>query len=148
MLEPWVSAWSRLVYSRLHHEPFDPATQTWEFVSTGPLSGANGALPWVIFSRDIALFEREFPGLRVLRVEVCCPFRYLLSGGLSMRSLVPSFTFAFWRRVERALHGVMPRWGMFAFIVLEKSDRESVTGGVEKLAKRGLTEAGDSVANK
>ena len=25
MIEPWTTAWSRLIYTRLHHEPFDPA---------------------------------------------------------------------------------------------------------------------------
>lgn len=127
MMEPWVSAWSRVVYQRLHHEPFDAATRSWEFESSGPLSGANTALPWIVFGRDRELFEREFPRLAVLRVEPCCPFRYILSGGVSMRAWAPSGTFAFWRWLEQALGGAMPRWGLFALIVLEKQDREFTT---------------------
>src|SRR5262245_49503778 len=60
MVEPWVTAWSRLIYTHLHHEPFHPEASTWEFSSTGPLSGANGALPWILFERDREIFEREF----------------------------------------------------------------------------------------
>src|SRR5262249_31802772 len=26
MIEPWVTPWSRFVYTRLHHEPFQPET--------------------------------------------------------------------------------------------------------------------------
>jgi hypothetical protein len=61
MIEPWVTPWSRLVYTRMHHEPFVPAAAQWEFLTTGPLSGANGALPYILFSRDRAQFELEFP---------------------------------------------------------------------------------------
>lgn len=38
MIEPWVTSWSRLIYTRLHHEPFCPEANEWEFPSTGPLS--------------------------------------------------------------------------------------------------------------
>jgi hypothetical protein len=52
MIEPWVTPRSRFVYSRLHHEPFEPETPSWELPASGPLSGANDALPWIIFARD------------------------------------------------------------------------------------------------
>src|SRR5579871_4206397 len=45
MIEPWVSTWSRPIYSGLHHEPFQPDAKDWNFPAAGPLSGANGALP-------------------------------------------------------------------------------------------------------
>src|SRR5262249_24974746 len=31
MLEPWNTPWSRLIYTRLHHEPFDPSAAEWGF---------------------------------------------------------------------------------------------------------------------
>ena len=31
MIEPWVTPWSRFIYNRLHHEPFDPETPFWSF---------------------------------------------------------------------------------------------------------------------
>lgn len=49
MIEPWNSTWSRWVYTHFHHEPYQPDAERWEFPSTGPLSGANGALPWIVF---------------------------------------------------------------------------------------------------
>src|SRR5262249_50646717 len=61
MIEPWVTLWSAVVYRNLHHEPFQPDASTWEFPTTGPLSGANGALPWMIFERDRTQFALEFP---------------------------------------------------------------------------------------
>jgi SAM-dependent methyltransferase len=120
MIEPWVSAWSRFVYGRLHHEPFRPEARQWEFPSTGPLSGANGALPWIVFVRDRREFEAEFPQLAIEKIEPSLPFRYLLSGGVAMRSLMPGFTEPVWASLEKALEPVMPRLAMFAFISLRR----------------------------
>ena len=61
MIEPWVRSWSRLVYRLLHYESFQLDARDWGFPGSGPLSGANGALPWIILQRDRARFEREFP---------------------------------------------------------------------------------------
>lgn len=121
MVEPWVSPWSRLVYTRLHHEPFHPESREWEIQGGGPLSGANGALPWILFVRDRKRFEREAPGWRIRSIEPIMPFRYLVSGGISLRSLVPAANFPLWRGLERVLHPFRDRLAMFAHVVLERS---------------------------
>jgi SAM-dependent methyltransferase len=120
MVEPWVTGWSRIVYRYLHHEPFEPAAPEWEFPSEGPLSGANGALPWIVFQRDRLRFEREFPDWSIERVEPLMPVRYLLSGGVSFRSLMPGFAFGFWRLAEKALSPIMGGIAMFALVVLRR----------------------------
>jgi SAM-dependent methyltransferase len=117
-IEPWVSPWSRIIYTKLHHEPFDPESPDWTFSGEGPLSAANGALPWMVFERDRAKFEAEFPELRVHSIQPLMPFRYLICGGISMRNLMPSFTFPLWRGIESALPARM--WAMFALIVIER----------------------------
>jgi SAM-dependent methyltransferase len=121
MVEPWRTPWSSLVYHSLHHEPFDPAASAWEFAASGPLSGANGALPWIVFERDREQFVREFPCLRVALVRPLMPFSYLVSGGLSMRGLTPAWSYRGWRLFEGLLDRWRSRLGMFAQIVLEKT---------------------------
>jgi len=123
MVEPWVTAWSRLVYSKLHHEPFRPEANEWQFPSSGPLSGANGALPWIIFERDRTRFEREFPEFKIEFVELTMPFRYLVSGGVSMRALMPGWTFGLWRWLENRLRSQLGQLAMFAYVVLRKRNR-------------------------
>jgi SAM-dependent methyltransferase len=120
MIEPWVSTWSQPIYSRLHHEPFDPGARDWAFPAGGPLSGANGALPWIIFQRDRREFEYEFPGLQIQTVRPFMPFRYLVSGGVSMRQLMPAATFDLWRRLEGCLSKWPHHWSMFALIQLAR----------------------------
>jgi SAM-dependent methyltransferase len=124
MIEPWVSAWSTFAYSRFHHEPFEPGATEWDFPRGGPLSAANMALPWIMFVRDRDRFERECPEFRILSIRPFMPLRYLLSGGVSVRSLVPAWTFGLWRAIEHGLDPWRDRLGMFAHIVLERIDAE------------------------
>lgn len=120
MIEPWATGWSKFIYQHFHNEPFVVDTPDWEFAASGPLSGANGALPWIIFQRDRAIFKAEFPEWNISRITPFMPFRYLLSGGVSMRSLTPAWSFSAWSGLERLLNPRMSQLGMFAHIVLTK----------------------------
>lgn len=121
MVEPWVGGWSRFVYRHLHHEPFKSEAKEWSFEGTGPLSSANTALPWIVFVRDRRKFECDFPLLKIERIRPFLPFCYLLSGGMSMRSLMPAFTYPLWKRFERLLESRMDRAGMFMFVSVVRS---------------------------
>jgi hypothetical protein len=122
MVEPWVTPWSRFVYSRFHHEPFEPDARSWELSTYGPLSGANDALPWIIFARDRLKFEQEFPDWRIETIKPIMPFRYLVSGGVSLRALVPGWSFGLWRHIEKAVASWSNQLAMFAYILLRHPD--------------------------
>lgn len=117
-VEPWNTGWSRLVHERLHHEPFIPEADSWEFSSDGPLSGANAALPWIVVQRDRPRLEAEFQ-LRVVDVKPFMPFRYLASGGVSMKSLQPRWTYGIWRTVDES-RLFAERMALFAVIAIER----------------------------
>ena len=76
------------------------------------------AMPWIIFERDRRIFEREFAEFHIQTIEPMMPFRYLLSGGVSMRQLMPAWTYSFWRYMERFFRPCMSSSAMFAKIVL------------------------------
>lgn len=119
MIEPANTLWSRFIYKNFHHEAFDPRTG-WQFESKGPLSTANGALPWIIFHRDRDEFEKNYPQLTVIKTRIHTPFRYLLSGGFTLRQLAPSWSYGIVKGMERLLSPLNRRIGMFETIVLEK----------------------------
>jgi len=120
MIEPWRTDWSEFIYTRLHYETCEATASSWEGEPGKPLSNANNALPWIIFHRDLAQFRREFPHWEIRVILPMMPFVYLLSGGVSLRSLAPSWTYAPFRAIERGLQPWMNRLAMFALIVLEK----------------------------
>jgi len=122
MIEPWVTPWSRFVYTRLHHEPFRTDAADWSFASTGPLSGSNSAMPWIVFVRDRNKFETLFPELSIERIRPFLPFRYLVSGGVGLRSLMPGITHDVWAGLECMLESQMPNLAMFAFVSLRRSE--------------------------
>jgi len=122
MIEPWFSVWSGFIYRHLHHELFEPKSETWEFPRRGEDDTANGALPWILFKRDVDQFRSEFPEWRTVSIQPFMPFSYLISGGLQTRRLMPGFLFSAWQRVEAAVSGSSGRLAMFAHIVLERSE--------------------------
>lgn len=119
MIEPANTVWSRFIYKNFHHEPFD-TTEQWKLEQERPLSIANGALPWIIFSRDQEHFNKAFPYLRIVRTDHHTPLLYLLSGGLTLRQLVPSCTYPVFKFLERVLSPFNSLFGMFQTIELQK----------------------------
>ena len=103
MIEPFVSPLSRVIYTRLHHEPFDPDMEGWKLEGCGAMSTANDALPWMVFVRDRHQFERRFPDLEIVEVEPHTVLLYLLSGGLSYRGIAPAALFPLVARAEEML---------------------------------------------
>jgi SAM-dependent methyltransferase len=115
MIEPANSAWGRFIYKNFHHEPFEPEGG-WTIPPSGPLSGANGALPWIVFVRDYPVFQQKFPELKLEVVEYRNPLLYLLSGGVSYRQLLPDFTYGFVSFLDRLLPRISKQFSMFMLI--------------------------------
>jgi SAM-dependent methyltransferase len=121
MIEPANTPWARFIYKNFHHEGFDPKGG-WELTKTGPLSQANGAMPWMVFVRDRAMFEREFPRLKIVSLRNHTPMRYLISGGLTLRQLLPGFAYPVVRALEYLFSPANNLLGMFMTVIIEKSN--------------------------
>jgi hypothetical protein len=115
MIEPANSIWGRFIYKNFHHEPFNPEGD-WTIPIAGPLSGANGALPWIVFIRDNQIFRKKFPDLKIESIEYLNPFTYLLSGGVSRKQLLPDFTYNTVRILDKILPKVSSQLSMFMVI--------------------------------
>ena len=120
MIEPANTPWARFAYTNFHHERFDQ-NSSWELSKTGPLSQANGAIPWIIFVRDRATFESEYPLLKIVSLRHHTPLRYLISGGFTLRQLLPGFTYPVVRALEWLLSPADNLLGMFMTIIIEKN---------------------------
>lgn len=103
-----------------HHESFDPRARVWSFESCGPLSGANGALAWMVFQRDYNTFQALFPNLSLQRYEPRYPLRYWLIGGLNSWTLMPPFLYRSIASLEHFLLKLSERFGSFVEVELVK----------------------------
>jgi SAM-dependent methyltransferase len=91
-IEPYFGPAAQFLFKRLHaSETFDTAATSWDSdPAAGPFSRANQALSYIVFVRDRDRFAREFPQLELLTDRPHTHLRYLLSGGVNFRQLVPN----------------------------------------------------------
>jgi SAM-dependent methyltransferase len=119
LIEPahtWL--WSRL-YRAFSAEPYDE-TREWGFPPSGRFSGANVPQAWIVFVRDRARFDAEFPALAVRQLRHHTAFLYLLSGGIWFHGLVPAWSYPAFAALEKLLTPLMPRLASQVTVVLEK----------------------------
>jgi SAM-dependent methyltransferase len=125
ILEPYYGPAATFVYRRLFRtEGFEKEVPTWETPSSGPMHGANQALSYIVFVRDRARLEGHFPSLRLIHREPVGNYlRYLCSGGLNFRQIVPDFATPLLRAIEWAA-SPCNRWlALHHVLVLKKIDR-------------------------
>ena len=124
LIEPYYGPFSRFVHSRIHaHEIFDTSPLEWQAKpgTSGPMSGANQALSYLVFVRDREQFLAEFPGLELLEIKPINNYlRYLMSGGLNFRQLLPSFMGPVLSAVEQILRPLNGFLALHHVIVLRK----------------------------
>ncbi len=113
----WISA---PILRYAHHEHYDPWARQWQFAADGPLSGANGALAWIVFQRNRELFQNQFPQLRLRHYKPHSPLSYWLAGGLKSWSLLPGPFYPFARRLDKWLARLSPQLCSFVSIELER----------------------------
>ncbi|MBR9860491.1 class I SAM-dependent methyltransferase [bacterium] len=119
MSEPCTTWWSKIIFKNFHHEPFNEKGD-WTIPGTGPMSDANGALPWIVLNRDQKRFKTTFPKLEIEKIKLHSPMSYMLSGGVSMKQLVPSWSYKPILAIEKLMTSIVPGFAMFQFIKIRK----------------------------
>jgi len=124
LIEPHGGFCSALLHRHLHSdERFLPDAPSWQTSDIGgPLSGANQALAYIVFERDIARFKNQY-GEHLEIVHRSCSLnglRYLLSGGLNFRQLLPSIFEPFLRVLESVSRPLARHCSFHQVIVIRK----------------------------
>lgn len=91
LLEPYFGPFASSLFKRLFRtEGFDKSYPDWNTPAAGPMNGANQALSYLVFFRDRPEFLRKHPNLEIAHHALLGNYlKYLLSGGLNFRQLVP-----------------------------------------------------------
>lgn len=90
MVETTHTPFARWFFTRVHPEPYNDLAQQWTFTQGDVMIDSNQALSWMVFVRDGAQFRERFPALRIERRRYLPWLSYLLSGGVNLRSFVPT----------------------------------------------------------
>lgn len=122
VIDPAITAWSRLYYRYLHVDDMDLAADAWQFDQKGRLSDANVAMAWIVFIRDQERFTSRYPDLVVDKVEYNTCLSYLLSGGARLRQLAPTFLLKPWFRFENLMIRIFPQLSVTMAITLRRRE--------------------------
>ena len=95
LIEPYYGPFATFIYSNIHkQEHFNKNQVEWSNKKNNMniMSGANQALSYIVFHRDVEKFNTLFPSLEIVIEKPLNNYlRYLLSGGLNFRQFVPNF---------------------------------------------------------
>ncbi len=120
MIEPASSAWGRRANRWFSKKTFDRSAD-WTCACTMASGKVNDAMAWIVFERDLAQFEREFPGLTLVSKTYHTPLRYFLGGSSRFNhGLVPQSFYSIFKNVDEWLSKWSPKMSMFMTVIVEK----------------------------
>jgi SAM-dependent methyltransferase len=120
MIEVAHTPFARFFFRNFHHEPYNDAARDWKFGQEDSMMDSNQALSWIVFVRDRRRFESRFPGLVIEELSFTPWFTYLLSGGVTMRDVVPQFLVGPLLGVEWLLKPLRPVFALHWHIRIRK----------------------------
>ena len=123
ILEPYYGVIAEFLYKRLFStEGFDKNSLSWETVSDGPMNGANQALSYLIFHRDRKIFLEMFQNFEITDQIILTNYiKYLASGGLNFRQILPDVMNGFISAIELCLSPLRSILGLHHITVIRKN---------------------------
>lgn len=123
LIEPFYGTLAKPFYQNLHaSEHFNPEQADWEAKDEiGVMTNANQALSYIVLVRDRARFEALFPELEIVISRPLQNYlRYLFSGGINFRQLLPDLFIPILKLIEKMLKPVSKHTALHHMIVIRK----------------------------
>ncbi len=130
LIEPYYGFVAKWLFSRLFDtEHFDKDQKDWRgTLEMTAMGGANQALSYLVFVRDRELLEREFPYLEIVHTSPLNNYlRYLTSGGLYFKQLLPSLAIPVLRIVETLLWPLRSIFALHHVVVVRRRTTQTDT---------------------
>lgn len=123
LVEPHGGFFSAFLHRRLHADEYFDETATWRNEGiTGPLGGANQAAAEIVFRRDRPIFDTRFGNqLEIVeRPYALNALRYLASGGVNFRPLLPAVAAPLLSAVEHLASPLARHWSLHQVTVIRR----------------------------
>jgi SAM-dependent methyltransferase len=125
LVEPYITPFSRLIYTYFHQEECDLSVQPWQehnqFEADKNAFDGNAAIPYLLLEKSGTTLQDSLPELRLIQVQKFSLITYLLSGGFKPFSLLPDWLYP---PLQRAEDITEPLWrnlaALRALIIWEK----------------------------
>lgn len=119
MIEPACTLFSKFIYKKFHHEPFDE-NAGFQIEAGKPLSHSNQALPYIYFIREKNFIQTHYPKLTIQSIRYHTTILYLVSGGMSYYPVLPHSLFFLFDFIELLLSPVQKYTALFQTIIVQK----------------------------
>jgi SAM-dependent methyltransferase len=122
LIDPYYGTVAKRFYKKIFdQETFDMTQKKWSNSALGFMNNANQALSYIVFIRDKKEWEKKYPGLEIVYQKPLNNYmRYLLSGGLNFRQVLPSFFSPVIRFFEFLFSPVNSIFALHHIIVIRK----------------------------
>ena len=101
ILDPYFNKLSRFIYPKLFKTETYNLQGAWNDASGHEMVGANQALSHIIFARDVLVFQKLLPNFEIVNANPLPQgLRYLLTGGLNFKQLIPNSFFPLIKSLE------------------------------------------------
>ncbi len=124
LIDPYYGLVAKPFYERIFDtETFDITQSEWTNNNMGFMNNANQALSYIVFKRDKKIFEKLYPNLEiVIQKPLNNYLRYLLSGGLNFRQILPNFFSSLIKFIEWLLMPFNTIFALHHIIVIRKKN--------------------------
>lgn len=120
LVEPYWSPLGKFCFKHLHSEAYDDKQKDWKLNSSGPMSGANQALSYIILKRDRKIFNQKYPNLEVIYDRPFNGISYLSTGGIWLKPYLPDKVVVVLNKLEQIFWPFMYLFGVHHMFVIRK----------------------------
>lgn len=120
MIDVARSPFAKFLFSNLHPEPYNDKAKDWDFTQEDSMLDSNQALTWMVFQRDVGMFQKKFPNMQLELVEYLPWLSYLLSGGVTRKRLIPKGLDTFINWIDNSPLSLRKLFGLHWHIVVRK----------------------------
>ena len=122
LIEPYYGPLASIIYKRVHKTEYFDAKEAFniKIKNKTSMEKANQALSYIYFIRDRKKFYKKFPRLKIIHTSVFDNYlRFLFSGGLNFKKLLPDFLISLVKFLELILSPLKKVLGIHYIIVVK-----------------------------
>jgi len=124
LIEPYYGVLAKVIYKSIHKSEYFDQNEPFDFKieNKTAMEQANQALSYIYFVKNREKLQKFFPNLEIVHTSIFGNYlRFILSGGLNFRKILPDFLIGFIKIIEKFLSPLKKILGVHYMIVIKKT---------------------------